>query len=67
MEVDSAQGIDDSFGMLSLDESVGPLAAINIQEERVWEVVGLDGLPFIRSIPSSRQFGFFYTAFWKDK
>lgn len=57
MEVDSAQGINDSFGMLSLDDSVGLLAAINSQEERVWEVVGLDGLPFIRSIPSSRQFG----------
>lgn len=54
MEVDSVRGIDDSFGMLSLDESVGPLAAINSQEEWVWEVVGLDGLPFIRSIPGSR-------------
>lgn len=66
MEVDSVRGIDDSFGMLSLDESVGPLAAINSQEEWVWEVVGLDGLPFIRSIPGSRQFVFFYTAFLKD-
>lgn len=57
MEVDSAQGINNSFGMLSLDDSVGLLAAINNQEERVWEVVGLDCLTFIRSIPSSRQFG----------
>ena len=57
MEVDSAQGINDSFGMLSLGDLVGLLAAINSQEERVWEVVGLDFLPFIRSIPSSRHFG----------